>query len=258
MKFSARFAIGFVLMVVLLSAVPAWAQTANTAIVLGTVTDPAGAVVPDATVNLTNTATNETKTVTTNSSGQYVFPNAAPGTYTLKISKTGFATTTFSNIKLDVSKSYTYDAKLEVSSGKEIVEVTAGAVAELQTTDAVMGGVVGGAMMTHLPTLGRDASELLTLQPGSTPYDSAQTGFGNGGGTIAGARSDQNSIVMDGIDITDNVISGGATEKPIIPIGVESVDEFRAEITNENVTFLRSSGGQVAIISKSGGNAYHG
>jgi hypothetical protein len=258
MKFSARFAIGFVLMVVLLSAVPSWAQTSNSALVLGTVTDPAGAVVPDATATLTNTATNETKTATTNSAGQYVLPNAAPGTYTLKISKTGFATTTFSNIKLDVSKSYTYDAKLEVSSGKEIVEVTAGAVAELQTTDAVMGGVVGGAMMTHLPTLGRDASELLTLQPGSTPYDSTQTGFGNGGGTIAGARSDQNSIVMDGIDITDNVISGGATEKPIIPIGVESVDEFRAEITNENVTFLRSSGGQVAIISKSGGNAYHG
>jgi hypothetical protein len=245
-------------MVVLLSAVPAWAQTANSALVLGTVTDAAGAVVPDAMATLTNTATNETKTATTNSVGQYVFPNVAPGTYTLKISKTGFATTTFSNNKLDVSKSYTYDAKLEVSSGKEIVEVTAGAVAELQTTDAVMGGVVGGAMMTRLPTLGRDASELLTLQPGSTPFDSSQTGFGNGGGTIAGARSDQNSIVMDGIDITDNVISGGGTEKPIIPIGVESVDEFRAEITNENVTFLRSSGGQIALISKSGGNAYHG
>ena len=258
MKFSAKFAIGFVLMAVLLSAVPAWAQTSNSALVLGTVTDPAGAVVPDATVSLTNTATNEAKTATTNSAGQYVFPNVAPGTYALKIAKSGFATSTFSNIKLDVTKSYTYDAKLEVSSGKEIVEVSAGAVAELQTTDAVMGGVVGGAMMTRLPTLGRDASELLTLQPGSTPYDSSQVGFGNNGGTIAGARSDQNSIVMDGIDITDNVISGGGTEKPIIPIGVESVDEFRAEITNENVTFLRSSGGQVAIISKSGGNTYHG
>jgi len=258
MKFSAKFAIGFVLMAVLLSAVPAWAQTSNSALVLGTVTDPAGAVVPDATVSLTNTATNEAKTATTNSAGQYVFPNVAPGTYALKIAKSGFATSTFSNIKLDVTKSYTYDAKLEVSSGKEIVEVSAGAVAELQTTDAVMGGVVGGAMMSRLPTLGRDASELLTLQPGSTPYDSSQVGFGNNGGTIAGARSDQNSIVMDGIDITDNVISGGGTEKPIIPIGVESVDEFRAEITNENVTFLRSSGGQIALISKSGANTFHG
>jgi hypothetical protein len=258
MKIFAKFVSASVFLVALLSAAPAWAQTANSALVLGIVTDPAGAVVPDGAVNLTNTATNETKTATTNSAGQYVFPNVAPGAYTLKIIKSGFATTTFSNIRLDVSKSYTYDAKLEVSSGKEIVEVTAGAVAELQTTDAVMGNVVSGTMLMRLPTLGRDASELLTLQPGSTPYDSSQVGFGNNGGTIAGARSDQNSIVMDGIDVTDNVISGGATEKPIIPIGVGSVDEFRAEITNENVTFLRSSGGQIAIVSKSGGNTYHG
>ena len=258
MRISKRFAIACVLLATFFSAAPAWAQTANTALVLGTVTDPAGAVVPDAKAQITNMATNETKETTTNSAGQYVFPNVAPGTYTLKITKAGFATSTFSNIQLDVTKSYTYDAKLEVSSGKEIVEVTAGAVAELQTTDAVMGNVVGGTLMTRLPTLGRDASELLTLQPGSTPYDSNQVGFGNNGGTIAGARSDQNSIVMDGIDVTDNVISGGSTEKPIIPIGVESVDEFRAEITNENVTFLRSSGGQIALISKSGGNSYHG
>ncbi|PYT89934.1 MAG: hypothetical protein DMG36_21225 [Acidobacteria bacterium] len=258
MKMFKNVVVTFVLLVAFFSAAPAWAQTASTALVLGTVTDPGGAVVPDANVELTNTATNETKTVTTNSAGQYVFPNTAPGTYTLKISKAGFATTTFSNIKLDVSKSYTYDAKLEVSSGKETVEVSAGAVAELQTADATIGNVIGGTQMTRLPTLGRDASELLTLQPGSTPYDSSQVGFGNNGGTIAGARSDQNSIVMDGIDVTDNVISGGATEQPIIPIGVESIDEFRAEITNENVTFLRSSGGQVDVISKSGSNSFHG
>ena len=115
MKFPARFAIGFVLVVVSLSSVPVRAQTANTALVLGIVTDAASAVVPDAAVSLTNTATNETKTATTNSSGQYVFPNVAPGSYMLKISKTGFATTTFSNIQLNVTKSYTYDAKLEVS-----------------------------------------------------------------------------------------------------------------------------------------------
>src|SRR5437879_6576743 len=258
MKFFTRILVASVLFVAFISAAPAWAQTANSAIVLGMVTDPGGAVVPDATVSLTNTATNEIKTTATNSSGQYVFPNVSPGIYTLKISKVGFATTTFSSIQFNVSKSYTYDAKLEVSSTKEIIEVTAGAVAELQTTDAVMGNVVGGTMLMRLPTLGRDASELLTLQPGSTPYDSSQVGLGNNGGTIAGARSAQTSIGMDGIDVTDNVISGGATEKPIIPIGVGSVDEFRAEITNENVTFLRSSGGQVAIVSKSGGNTYHG
>jgi hypothetical protein len=258
MKVFSRIAVASVLLLALCTAIPAWSQTANSGAVLGTVVDAKGGVVPDATAELVNAATNDTKTATTNASGQYVFPSVAPGVYTLRISKAGFATTTFTNIKVDVSKSYTYDANLEVSSTKEVIEVTTGAIAELQTTDSTIGNVIGGTVMTHLPTLGRDASELLTLQPGSTPYDSNQVGFGNSGGTIAGARSDQNSVIMDGIDITDNVISGGATEKPIIPIGVESVDEFRAEITNENVTFLRSSGGQVNVVSKSGGNTYHG
>ena len=258
MKVLLRTAVGGVLLLALFSAIPAWAQTANSGVVLGTVVDAKGGVIPDATASLVNAATNDTKTATTNASGQYVFPSVAPGTYTLKISKAGFATSTFTNITINVSRSYTYDVTLEVSSGREVVEVTSGAVAELQTTDSSIGNVIGGTSITRLPTLGRDASELLTLQPGSTPYDSNQVGFGNSGGTIAGARSDQNSVIMDGIDITDNVITGGATEKPIIPIGVESIDEFRAEITNENASFLRSSGGQVNVISKSGGNAFHG
>src|SRR5580704_2278642 len=258
MKVLVRFLFAALLVLGVLSiAVAAGAQSSNSGIVLGTVIDKGGAVVPDAAVELLNTATNETKTTTTTGAGEYTFANVPPGTYTLKISKAGFATITFANIKVDVTKSYTYDATLEVSSTKEIIEVTAAASAELQTTDAVVGNVVGGQMMTRLPTLGRDASELLTLQPGSTPYDSNQTGFGNGGGTIAGARSDQNSTVVDGIDITDNVISGGGTEKPIIPIGVESVDEFRVEITNENASFARSSGGQIVINSKSGTNTFH-
>ena len=258
MKSFARIFVTSILMVGLLSSAPAWAQTADTALVLGTVTDAAGAVVPDATVSLTNTATTETKTVTTNSVGQYVFPNIAPGTYTLKTSKSGFATTTFSNIKLDVTKSYTYDAKLEVSSGKETIEVTVGAVAELQTTDAVVGNVIGGDVLSRLPTLNRDATELLTLQPGSTPYDSAQVGFGNSGGTIAGARSDQNTVILDGIDITDNSLGGGGANVPIIPVGVESVEEFRVATTNTNASFGRASGGQLVFNSKSGGNQYHG
>ncbi len=259
MKILKGSAIAVVLLAALASIAPAWAQTASTALVLGTVTDAAGAVVPGATVDLTNTATNETKRITTNAEGQYAFPNVPPGTYTLKISKAGFATTTFSNIKLDVSKSYTYDARLEVSSGKEIVEVTAGATAELQTTDAVVGGVVAGQTLSHLPTLQRDTRELLTLQPGSTPYETNNGGaFGDSGGTVAGARSDQNAFNLDGIDITDNVIAGGGNQVPIVPIGVEATDEFRVGVTNNNVSFGRASGGQINVVSKSGTNSFHG
>ncbi len=240
MKFSARFSIGFVLAVVLLSAAPSWSQTANTGIVLGTVVDAKGGVVPDAKVDLTNAATNETKTVQTNGAGQYVFPNVTPGTYTLKIAKSGFASVTFSNITVSVTKSYTYDATLEVSSGKEIVEVTAGAAAELQTTDAVVGGVIGGQTLTHLPTLQRDTRELLTLQPGSTPYETNNGGgFGDSGGTVAGARSDQNAFNLDGIDITDgsklltNFVSASPTTMPAsaAPPAGKSMSSARAAPT---------------------------
>ena len=259
MKILKNHAIVFVLLAAFLSAAPAWAQTSNTALVLGTVTDPGGAVVPDATAELTNVATNEVKSVTTNSSGQYVFPNVSPGTFTLKISKTGFAIITFANIKLDVSKSYTYDARLEVSSGKEIVEVSAGAAAELQTVDAVVGNVVGENELMTLPTLGRDSRELLTLQPMSTPFASSNGGdFGNTGGTIAGARSDQNAFNLDGIDITDNTIAGGGNETPVIPMSVETVSEFRVGVTNNNASFQRAEGGQINIISKTGTNDFHG
>ncbi len=259
MKKLGFFALLGVFLAAVLCVAPAAGQTSNTALILGTITDPGGAVVPDAKVDLTNTATNDLRSMMTNSVGQYTFPGVPPGSYTLKITKAGFATTVIANIKLDVARSYTHDAKLEIRATSEVVEVTAEARAELQTTDAVIGGVVGGTTLSRLPTLGRDASELLTLQPGSTPYDSAAAGqFGNNGGTIAGARSDQNSVILDGIDITDNVITGGGNQKPIIPVGVDSIDEFRVGVTNNNASFGRSSGGQISLISKSGTNAFHG
>src|SRR5882762_6885186 len=259
MKLFSKIAIGGVLLVALLSAIPAWGQSSNTGVVLGTVVDSKGGVVPDVAVELVNAAINETKTVQTNGVGQYVFPAVAPGTYTLKMIKQGFATVTFTSITVNVAKSYTYDGTLEVSAGKEVIEVTAGATAELQTTDAVVGGVVAGVTLSHLPTLQRDTRELLTLQPGSTPYETSNGGgFGDSGGTVAGARSDQNAFNLDGIDITDNVIAGGGNQVPIVPIGVDSVEEFRVGVTNNNASFGRASGGQINVISKSGSNTFHG
>ncbi len=260
MKLLSRFLFAALLVLGVLSlGIAVEAQSSNSGLVQGTVTDKGGAVVPDAAVELLNTATNETKTTTTAGAGEYTFANVPPGTYTLKISKAGFATTTFANLKVDVTKSYTYNATLEVSSGKEVIEVSAQSQAELQTADAVVGNVVGESELMRLPTLGRDSRELLTLQPMSTPFESTNGGgFGNSGGTIAGARSDQNVFNLDGIDITDNVIAGGGNQVPVIPVGVENVAEFRVGVTNNNASFGRSEGGQINIISKTGTNEYHG
>ena len=135
---------------------PGLAQTANTAVVLGTVTDIKGGTVPGAQIDLINTATNESRTTPTNEAGQYVFPSVVPGKYTLKITKQSFAVVNFANVTVSVAKSYTYDVTLEIKTGIEVIEVTAASTAELQTTDAVVGCVVGGSTLMHLPTLQRD------------------------------------------------------------------------------------------------------
>jgi carboxypeptidase family protein len=260
MKFVSRLFIGLLSLFLVTSPFfLAGAQTANTAVVLGTITDMKAATVPNALVELTNTATNETKSIQTNDVGQYVFLGVVPGNYKLKITKEGFAVVNFGNVVVNVAKSYTFDATLEIRSKAEVIEVTASTTAELQTTDAVIGNVVGGQTLMHLPTLQRDTRELLTLQAGSTPYETTNGGgFGDSGGTVAGARSDQNAFNLDGIDITDNVIAGGGNQVPIVPIGVESTDEFRVGITNNNASFGRASGGQINVISKSGSNQFHG
>lgn len=236
-----------------------WAQTATTGTVVGTISDPSGAAVSDATVVLRNRATNNQVTQTSNGAGQYTFVNVAPGEYEVTVKKEGFRSATVTSLTVDVTKSYTVDVKLDLGQVTESITVLTEARVELQTTDAQVGDVIGGTTLSRLPTLTRDASELLTLQPGTTPYDTpANGGFGNNGGTVAGARSDQNAITMDGIDITDNTVGGGATAVNFIPTGVESLEEFRVGVTNSNIDFSRSSGGNITLISKSGTNAIHG
>jgi Carboxypeptidase regulatory-like domain len=236
-----------------------YGQTVTTGTVLGTVTDPSGAAVANALVTLRNRATNTSTTQNTNSVGEYTFVNVVPGEYDISVKQAGFRSVEVPQVKVEVAKSYTVDIKLEVGQVSESITVTTEARVELQTTDAQIGDVVGGTTLVRLPTLRRDASELLTLQPGTTPYDTPANGnFGNNGGTVAGARSDQNSISMDGIDITDNTVGGGATAVNFIPTGVESLEEFKVGVTNANEAFGRSSGGQITLISKSGSNTFHG
>jgi Carboxypeptidase regulatory-like domain len=254
MKFVVRLAIAsaFILFAVNL---PTLSQTASTGIVLGTITDPAGALVPDAKVEITNTATNQVRAALTNSSGQYVLPNVSPGDYTLKVTKAGFRSVT-ANLHVDVTKSYVSDFKLELGQATETVQVESTLQAELQTTDAQVGNDVSSAEIMNLPTLRRNAAALLTLQPGVSPGTGT---FPRVGMRVAGAVDDQNVFTLDGIDVSDNVIGGNDPQTiASIPLGAESVEEYRVGVNNPNATFGRASGGQIAVISKSGTNAFHG
>ena len=236
-----------------LSGMRAAAQTSSSGVVLGTVTDASGAVIPGVEVDLTNTATNITVKQVTNGSGQYVFPVVAPGIYHIVFKNDRFRTANLNNVVVEVNKSFTANMQMQVGEVSQTVEVQATAQAELQTTDAQVGDVVSGSELQHLPTLTRNALELRQLQPTTTPG-----GFDTGG-TVAGARSDQNSITIDGVDFSDSIIGGqgfAAIERQ--PASIENIQEFRTGVTNSNVTFGRSAGGQTTLVSRSGSNAFHG
>src|SRR5579863_7458347 len=180
------------------------AQTANSAAVIGRVTDPSGAVVTEARVVLRNQDTNVVREQITNSAGQYTFPEVAPGRYTIAVSKTGFVSATVADQQFSVNNSYTVDIPLTLGQTAETVEVTAQAASLLQTTDAQSGNVVQEQELVRLHTLTRNAVELVNFQPGAVATQAvSQDAYGRNGGTVGGARMDQNAISLDGIDVTN-------------------------------------------------------
>jgi hypothetical protein len=231
---------------------PAAAQTAATSVVQGAVTDPQGAVIIGAEVRLLDTATNQVRTQATNDLGHFTFANILPGVYSITVSMEGFRTALVPVLRVEVNKSYTVNLALEVGSLAETVTVEAGMGAELQTTDAQVGNVLEERMIRNLPTLQRSTLELLSLQPATTPG-----GFGTGG-TVSGARSDQNTLILDGIDVSDNLTGGQGITATQAPVGVDAVGEFRVTVANPNAGFARSAGGQVSMSSPRGSNQLHG
>lgn len=242
-----------------------WGQTAATATLVGSVLDPTGAVVANATVSLVEPATGVTRSTMSNESGQYTFVSLPPGTYRLTVSAPGFRQAVVQGIRLEVAKSYTVDVNIEVGELAETVEVRSEARSELQTLDSTVGAVIQGESLLRLPTINRSAGALLTLQPLVTP--SRGVSDTNLTGQVAGMRSDQNTFNLDGVDATDltsgtsGYFSGaidwaGAT--PMVPVPLESIEEFRVSTTNSNATFGRSSGGQVNLVTRRGSNQLRG
>ena len=248
---TARIIFGLILACLLMS-LPLAAQTSTTGVVQGTVSDPQGAIVAGAEVKLIDRATNRALEDSTNGSGQYTFANVLPGTYTVTVARSGFRTAQVGNVKVEVNKSYTVNVSLEVGQMTEVVQVTSDVGVELQTTDAQVGNVVETKVLRSLPTLGRSTLELVSLQPTTTPGT-----FGSGG-TVSGARSDQNALILDGIDVSDNLTGGQGAAFTQGPVGVDAISEFRVTVTNPSASFGRAAGGQITLVSPRGGNDFHG
>ena len=247
-----------ILSVVLSAAGVAQAQT--TASIAGKVTDRQGASVAGATVELIDPSTNQARTQETASDGHYLFPSVPPGLYKITVTKQGFRQSVISSLKVDVGKSHTADVALEIGEVSAVVEVTTAGV-ELQKLDATVGNVIGGDALKLMPSLSRDATALILLQPMVTPRSNDE----GTGGQVAGARSDQNTFQIDGGDATSNTEGNGAYNtgfvgepRAVVPTPTESLEEFRVATNNQNAAFGRSAGGQVNMVTKRGTNELHG
>jgi hypothetical protein len=222
-----------------------WGQL-GTSTIRGTITDPSGAAVAGATVTVTNLQTNLSRTLVTNSAGGYSFESIPPGDYKVEMEAKGFKKGVVSRVQALVGSVAEVSQTLKVGAVTEtvVVEVSAATV-QINTQDATLGNVIENRQILELPLNGRNVIDLLTLQPGVT-----QDGY------VAGARSDQSNVTLDGVDINDaqsNDIFG-----PVLRLNAEAIQEFRVETINSNANEGRSSGAQINLVSKTGTNAWHG
>ena len=246
---------------ILSAATLASAQTATTSL-RGIVKDPSGALVPGAKVKLEDKTNGKTLNATANSSGLYQFPQIPPARYLITVSASGFSEES-KTAELLVNQPATIDFTLSVHGSSETVDVTDTAQT-LNLTDATIGNSVSNQMIEALPMDGRDPVSLLSLQPGvlylgdtlsisdkTTPgsIDSRQ-------GAVAGARSDQGNVTLDGVDDNDQI--SGFAFNGVLRSTLDSTEEFRVTTSNANADAGRSSGAQVSLVTKSGSNAFHG
>jgi len=234
-----------------------WAQSSTTSL-RGTVTDGTGAAVSTARVTLSSPQRSIERVTTTNPEGGYEFLQLPPGTYELAVEVTGFKRYEQKNIQLLVSTPAAVNVALQVGAVAETMEVTAEA-ALVNTTDASLGIAFSERQLKELPLEGRSVPELLSLQSGVT-YTGNRTDVNRDvdtrSGAVNGARSDQSNITLDGVDVNDQVNGNAFTS--VLPVTLDSVQEFRVTTSNYNADQGRSSGAQVSLVTKSGTNSFHG
>jgi hypothetical protein len=229
-------------------------QTALTSL-RGTVTDSSGGAVAGAPVVLENQASGLHVSHTTDANGAYEFPQIPPGKYKISVTSAGFGTQS-KEAELLVNQPATVNFALSVQSSSEVVEVSAEAQT-LNLTDASIGNSMGNSTIEALPMEGRNVPDLLSLQPGVV-YLGRQINpdLDSRSGAVAGARSDQSNVTLDGVDNNDQ--RQGYAFSGVLRSTLDSVQEFRVTTTNSNAEDGRSSGAQVVLVTKSGTNRSHG
>jgi Carboxypeptidase regulatory-like domain len=258
----------------LLAALPLYAQFG--ASLSGTVTDTSGAVIPNATVMLSNPATDEQRTTITGESGFYKFSELPVGNYTVKATANGFKDETFTDVAVSAELPRSLDLKLSVGPAAQSVTVNGEQTPILDTADASISSTISTEDVSRLPAFGRDPYELLRTGVGITG-DAARSGSGGALSlpnntsqnqsnygifqtenqiqiSAAGQRVTSNTYEIDGVTV-DSLLHGGST---IVTPSIESVEQITVVASNYDATQGRSVGAHILTVTKAGSNQLHG
>ena len=253
-----------VLVFVLLAVVSLSAQTFRGTI-LGTVTDPSGAVLPGVKVTVKNVATGLERTTETSADGSYALPELPIGTYTVTITLTGFQTSVTTGVIVDVATERRVDAAMKTGQVSTRVEVSGDLLPQVETTSDDLGGVLTQETVKDLPVNGRDYTKLIFLNPGvaGSPDQISDSPGSYGEFTMNGARGRSNNYLLDGTDMNDGyrndpaINEAGVFGDPATILPLDAVAELKV-ISNYEAEYGRNSGAVINIVTKSGTNHLHG
>jgi carboxypeptidase family protein len=252
------------LVFVLLAAISLSAQTFRGTI-LGSVTDPSGAVLPGASVTVKNVATGLARTTETSADGSYSLPELPIGTYTVTVTLAGFQTFQANGVEVDVSGERRVDAAMKPGEVSTKVEVSADQLPLVETTTNTLGGVLTAQTVADLPVNGRDYTKLIYLNPGvaGSPDQISDSPGSYGEFSMNGARGRSNNYLLDGTDMNDGyrndpaINQAGVFGTPSAILPIDAVAEVNV-ISNFLPEYGRNAGAVVNIVTKSGTNQLHG
>ncbi len=238
-------------------------QSAGTGALTGTVTDASGAILVDATVTLTNTATNQTRAGTTSAEGAYRFSLLEPGVYRARFTATGFKTAEVGPLTVSVTETAVLNRSLEVGAASE--QITVEAVTEtIQTATSTLGTTVAGARITSIPLASRNFTQVLGMSTGVAVDVGNGAAFGRGSQNMSvnGASPEKNNFQMDGVAINNAAGNGNAGDSGLytgiaIP-NPDAIQEFKIQTSTYDASFGRNPGANVNVVTKSGTNQIHG
>ncbi len=253
------FVIAITIVFIISSGASSFAQSQD-ARISGQIQDAAGAVVPNATVVVTNIETNESRTVASGGDGSYFIANLRPAVYTIAVTATGFAQNTITDVQLSVAQQLDLPIVVQLQGSTTTVTVTDASAAAIDTSSARIGATVNQREVLDLPLNGRQLSQLYLQAPGTV-----NSGTGTFGDIrFSGAANQQNVVRYDGvegtaiIDASPGNLNGEVASPFRLQSSLENVQEFRADSNNFPAELGTGTGGQISVVTKSGTNNFHG